>query len=129
MEGGDIYRANNSLRRSIRSGSSSLWRNNGVEVFSKSSREEDDEEALKWAALEKLPTVARLRKGILTSSQGGANEHDVYNLGWQERRTLLERLVKVAEEYNEKLLLKLKNRVDRYEGFFFFFLCLVNRKR
>ena len=121
MEGGDIYRANNSLRRSIRSGSSSLWRNNGVEVFSTSSRDEDDEEALKWAALEKLPTVARLRKGILTSSQGGANEHDVYDLGWQERRTLLERLVKVAEEDNEKLLLKLKNRVDRYEGFFFFF--------
>ncbi|XWS20361.1 hypothetical protein CRYUN_Cryun31cG0094900 [Craigia yunnanensis] len=113
MEGGDIYRANNSLRGSLRSGSSSLWRNNGVEVFSKSSRDEDDEEALKWAALEKLPTVARLRKGILTSSQGVANELNVYDLGWQERRTLLERLVKVAEEDNEKLLLKLKNRVDR----------------
>ncbi|XWS16406.1 hypothetical protein CRYUN_Cryun34aG0084600 [Craigia yunnanensis] len=113
MEGSDIYRASASLRGSLRSGSSSIWRNNGVEVFSRSSRDEDDEEALKWAALEKLPTVARLRKGILTSSQGGANEIDVYDLGWQERKTLLERLVKVAEEDNEKLLLKLKNRVDR----------------
>ncbi|XWS11862.1 hypothetical protein CRYUN_Cryun37aG0037500 [Craigia yunnanensis] len=113
MEGGDIYKASSSLRRSLRAGSSSIWRDNGVEVFSRSSRDEDDEEALKWAALEKLPTVARLRKGILTSSQGGAEEIDVYDLGWQERRTLLERLVKVAEEDNEKFLLKLRNRVDR----------------
>ncbi|XWS19043.1 hypothetical protein CRYUN_Cryun32bG0097100 [Craigia yunnanensis] len=113
MEGGDIYKASSSLRRSLRAGSSSIWRNNGVEVFSRSSRDEDDEEALKWAALEKLPTVARLRKGILTNSQGGANEIDVFDLGWQERRTLLERLVKVAEEDNEKFLLKLKNRIDR----------------
>ncbi|XWS19045.1 hypothetical protein CRYUN_Cryun32bG0097300 [Craigia yunnanensis] len=113
MEGGDIYKASSSLRRSLRAGSSSIWRNNGLEVFSRSSRDEDDEEALKWAALEKLPTVARLRKGILTSSQGGADEIDVDDLGWQERKTLLERLVKVAEEDNEKFLLKLKNRIDR----------------
>ena len=119
MEGGDIYKASSSLRGSLRAGSSSIWRNNGVEVFSTSSRDEDDEEALKWAALEKLPTVARLRKGILTSSQGGANEIDVNDLGWKERRILLERLVKVAEEDNEKFLLKLKNRIDRYEAFVF----------
>ncbi|XP_021298773.1 pleiotropic drug resistance protein 1-like, partial [Herrania umbratica] len=113
MDGGDIYRASSSLRGSLRAGSSSIWRSNAVEAFSRSSRDEDDEEALKWAALEKLPTVARLRKGILTSSQGAANEIDVHDLGWQDRRTLLERLVKVAEEDNEKFLLKLKNRIDR----------------
>ncbi|KAF5193738.1 hypothetical protein FRX31_016673 [Thalictrum thalictroides] len=37
--------------------SSSIWRNNTAEVFSNTSRDEDDEEALKWAALEKLPIV------------------------------------------------------------------------
>ncbi|KDP36994.1 hypothetical protein JCGZ_06050 [Jatropha curcas] len=110
MEGTDHYRASASLRR----GSSSGWRNNGLEVFSRSSREEDDEEALKWAALEKLPTYDRLRKGILVSaSKGGANEIDVDNLGLQERKTLIERLIRVAEEDNEKFLLKLKNRIDR----------------
>ncbi|KAK9022552.1 hypothetical protein V6N11_002804 [Hibiscus sabdariffa] len=114
MEGGDILKASNSLRAgSLRAGSSSIWRNSAVDVFSRSSRDEDDEEALKWAALEKLPTVARLRKGILTGSQGGANEIDVSNLGWQERRTILERLVRVAEEDNEQFLLKLKNRINR----------------
>ncbi|KAK8584760.1 hypothetical protein V6N13_138709 [Hibiscus sabdariffa] len=113
MEGGDIYKASNSLRGSLRAGSSSIWRNSGVDVFSRSSRDEDDEEALKWAAIEKLPTVARLRKGILTGSQGGADEIDVSNLGLQERRTILERLVRVAEEDNERFLLKLKNRINR----------------
>ncbi|KAK8988613.1 hypothetical protein V6N11_029996 [Hibiscus sabdariffa] len=119
MEGGaDIYKASHSLRGSLRAGSlrasgSSIWRNSAVDVFSRSSRDEDDEEALKWAAIEKLPTVARLRKGILTGSQGGAEEIDVYNLGWQERRTILERLVRVAEEDNERFLLKLKNRLNR----------------
>ncbi|KAJ8755482.1 hypothetical protein K2173_019280 [Erythroxylum novogranatense] len=110
MEGGDIYRASNSLRR----GSSSVWRNTGMDAFSVSSREEDDEEALKWAALEKLPTYDRLRKGILTSaSKGIATEIDIHNLGFQERKHLVERLVKVAEEDNERFLLKLRNRIDR----------------
>ncbi|TYI81111.1 hypothetical protein E1A91_D05G132800v1 [Gossypium mustelinum] len=118
METGDILKASNSLRGSLRagslrSGSSSIWKNSGVDVFSRSSREEDDEEALKWAAIERLPTVARLRKGILTSSRGGANEIDIVNLGWQERRTILERLVKVADEDNERFLWKFKNRIDR----------------
>ncbi|KAJ8530723.1 hypothetical protein K7X08_023604 [Anisodus acutangulus] len=103
-----------SMRGSIRENSNSIWRNNGVEVFSRSARDEDDEEALKWAALEKLPTYDRLRKGILFGSQGtGAAEVDVNDLGVQQRKNLLERLVKVAEEDNEKFLLKLKNRIDR----------------
>jgi hypothetical protein len=109
MEGGDIYRASSSLRVN----SSSIWRNNSVEVFSRSSREEDDEEALKWAALEKLPTFDRLRKGILTTSKGEASEINIQSLGLEERKNLLERLVKVAEEDNEKFLLKVRKRIDR----------------
>ncbi|CAL5444033.1 unnamed protein product [Camellia sinensis] len=109
MEGGDICRASSSLRTN----SSSIWRNNGVEIFSRSSRGEDDEEALKWAAIEKLPTFNRLKKGLLKESLGVANEVDVQNLGFQERKDLIERLVRIADEDNEKLLLKLKNRIDR----------------
>ncbi|XP_021653514.2 pleiotropic drug resistance protein 1 [Hevea brasiliensis] len=109
MEGAEIYIGGGSLRR----GGSFIWRSNDMDSFSKSSREEDDEEALKWAALERLPTYDRLKKGILTTSKGKANEIEVENLGFQERRTLVDRLVKVAEEDNEKFLLKLKNRIDR----------------
>ncbi|KAK6912131.1 hypothetical protein RJ641_024224 [Dillenia turbinata] len=60
----DIYTLGGSLRRN----SSSMWRNNGIEAFSRSSRDEDDEEALRWAALEKLPTYNRLRKGLLLTA-------------------------------------------------------------
>ncbi|GFQ06973.1 pleiotropic drug resistance protein 1, partial [Phtheirospermum japonicum] len=97
---------------SFRANSSNLWRNTGIEVFSRSAREEDDEEALKWAALEKLPTFDRLRKGLLFGSRG-ANEIDVQDLGFQDKRSLVERLVNTVEDDNEKFLQKLKNRIDR----------------
>ena len=56
-----------------------------MEAFSRSSRheEDNDEEALKWAALEKLPTYNRLRKGLLTTSRGVANEIDIADLGFK----------------------------------------------
>lgn len=83
------------------------------DVFSRSSREEDDEEALMWAALEKLPTYNRVRKGIILSELGEHQEVDIGSLGFQEKKRLVNRLVGVAEEDNEKFLLKLKNRMDR----------------
>nr|GMD77748.1 Pleiotropic drug resistance protein 1 [Ipomoea batatas] len=102
-----------SMRGSLRANSNSIWRSTGAEVFSRSSRDEDDEEALKWAALEKLPTFDRLRKGLIFGPDGPAAEIDINNLGYQERMALLDRLVKVADEDNEKFLSKLKNRIDR----------------
>ncbi|GER48394.1 pleiotropic drug resistance protein 1 [Striga asiatica] len=105
-------KASNSFRRTA----SSAFRNDSYEMFSGSSRaheDEDDEEALKWAALEKLPTFDRLRKGLLVGSKGVVDEVDVEDLGARDRKELLERLVKVVEEDNEKFLLKLKNRIDR----------------
>ncbi|KAL0297339.1 UNVERIFIED_CONTAM: Pleiotropic drug resistance protein 1 [Sesamum radiatum] len=118
MDTDDIYKGSSSMRaskrqrESFRANSSNIWRNTGIEVFSRSSREEDDEEALKWAALEKLPTFDRLRKGLLFGSKG-ANEVDVQSLGFQDKRNLVERLVNTVEEDNEKFLLKLRNRIDR----------------
>ncbi|KAJ4833721.1 hypothetical protein Tsubulata_038630 [Turnera subulata] len=110
MESGDLYRAGRSLRR----GNSLTCRNDSTEIFSTSfGHEQNDEEALIWAALERQPTYKRLRKGVMTTSIGGAAEIDVFDLGFQERKNLLERLVKVAEEDNEKFLLKLKKRIDR----------------
>ncbi|PHT32774.1 Pleiotropic drug resistance protein 1 [Capsicum baccatum] len=103
------------MRRSLRvSRNNSIWRNNN-NVFNRSSRiDEDDEEELKWAALEKLPTFDRLRKGLLFGEQGvGANEVDIHDLGNQQSKDLIDRLVKVADEDNEKFLLKLRDRIDR----------------
>ncbi|QCD97794.1 ATP-binding cassette [Vigna unguiculata] len=112
VKAGSSLRAG-STRSSLRIGSVSVWRNSGVEMFGTSFHQEDDEEALKWAAIQKLPTMARLRTALLTSPQGVANEIDVHQLGLQERRGLLERLVRVAEGDNEKFMLKLRERIDR----------------
>ncbi|KAL0330809.1 UNVERIFIED_CONTAM: Pleiotropic drug resistance protein 1 [Sesamum angustifolium] len=93
--------------------SSNIWRNTSMDVFSRSSREEDDEEALKWAALERLPTYTRIRRGIYAEDEGQPREVEVKNLGLIERKNLLERLVRIAQDDNEKFLLKIKQRMDR----------------
>ena len=106
---------------SMRLGNSgSIWRR-GDDVFSRSSRDEDDEEALRWAALEKLPTYDRVRRAMVplggdgaeAGAGGGKGLVDVHSLDPQQRRALLERLVRVADEDNERFLLKLKERMDR----------------
>ncbi|URD80069.1 Pleiotropic drug resistance protein [Musa troglodytarum] len=83
---------------------------------------DDDEEALRWAALEKLPTYNRLRTGILRSvvaegEQGRRRyqhkEVDVRKMGVSERQEFIERVFKVAEEDNERFLKKLRNRIDK----------------
>ncbi|XP_022777146.1 pleiotropic drug resistance protein 1-like [Durio zibethinus] len=108
MEGGDLYQVSNSLRAN----SSSIWRDTGIDVFSRSFRE-DDEEALKWAAIERLPTFARVRKGLLTTSNGETSEVDISKLGYEERKNLMGRLIKDTEEDNESFLLKHRQRLDR----------------
>ncbi|XP_058724834.1 pleiotropic drug resistance protein 1-like [Vicia villosa] len=108
MESHEVTRVE-SLRRVS---SSSMWRNNSMDIFSTSERE-DDEEALKWAAIERLPTYLRIRRSIISNEEGEGREIDIKKLGLTERKVLLERLVKIAEEDNEKFLLKLKERMDR----------------
>ncbi|OMP00189.1 putative ATP-binding cassette transporter [Corchorus olitorius] len=62
MDGIELFQARSN---SLRSNSSSRWRDASFNVFSRSIREEEDEVALlKWAAIERLPTVARVRKGL-----------------------------------------------------------------
>ncbi|KGN58035.1 hypothetical protein Csa_010583 [Cucumis sativus] len=89
----------------------------------RSSRVDEDEEALRWAAIEKLPTYDRLRTSILQSVNepdpriaGNLPLHkevDVRKLGVSDRQDFIDRIFKVAEEDNEKFLRKQKNRIDR----------------
>ncbi|KAK1384827.1 Pleiotropic drug resistance protein 1-like [Heracleum sosnowskyi] len=55
-----------------------------------------------------LVSKERLRKGLVLGT-----EVDVHDLGTEDRKKLLERLVDVAGEDNEKFLLKHRDRVDR----------------
>ncbi|KAM3282853.1 hypothetical protein P3S67_026498 [Capsicum chacoense] len=89
----------------------------GGDVFQKSTKENEDEQELKWAAIERLPTYDRLRKGILkqTLDVGKTNYHevDVVHLGLQDRKQILENILKVVEEDDEKLFRRLRDRIDR----------------
>ncbi|CAI8614418.1 unnamed protein product [Vicia faba] len=96
--------------------SSSRRKSSDVEYLFPNSvnrEDNDEEEALKWAAIQRLPTVARLRTGLLMNSEGEASEIDIHHLKQEEKKFLLERLVRIADIDNEKFLLKLRDRVHR----------------
>ncbi|XP_061359145.1 ABC transporter G family member 36 [Gastrolobium bilobum] len=116
------------LTRSIsRSLSRSSWRMEGVFASGRYSRRtstvDEDEEALKWAAIEKLPTYDRLRTSILqTFADGDDHAHpnrlehrevDVRRLDVNERQQIIDKIFKVAEEDNEKYLRKFRNRIEK----------------
>ncbi|XP_038905329.1 ABC transporter G family member 34-like [Benincasa hispida] len=92
------------------------WETPG-EAFPRSGRMEEEEEELRWAAIERLPTYERMRKGIIrqVKENGRMVEEvvDVTALGYVERKELMERIVKVVEEDNEKFLRRMRERTDR----------------
>ncbi|KAJ7981129.1 Pleiotropic drug resistance ABC transporter [Quillaja saponaria] len=107
-------------QRSSRSWRSSsvreIW--NAPDVFQRSERRVvDDEEELKWAAIERLPTYDRLRRGMLAQVMSNGrvvhSEIDITKLGSQDKKQLMESILKVVEEDNERLLKRLRNRIDR----------------
>ncbi|KAJ0470308.1 putative ABC transporter, AAA+ ATPase domain, ABC-2 type transporter, ABC-transporter [Helianthus annuus] len=117
---GDDLARSMSRRRSV-SSSGRSWASASIrEALSASlaeNRREDDEEELKWAAIEKLPTYDRLKKGIfkhvLDDGQIVHEEMDVTLLGPQEKKQLIESMFKVVEEDNEKFLNRVRARTDR----------------
>ncbi|PIN20808.1 Pleiotropic drug resistance proteins (PDR1-15), ABC superfamily [Handroanthus impetiginosus] len=117
LAGDDLSRTSSS-RRSWRSQSiREVWQPQ-PDVFSRSSRrQEDDEEELRWAAIERLPTYDRLRKGMLQQVMSNGrvvrSEMDVTKLGAQDKKQLMESILKVVEDDNEKFLQGLRNRTDR----------------
>ncbi|CAN6807598.1 unnamed protein product [Brassica oleracea var. botrytis] len=87
-------------------------------ICGRSERREEDDVELRWAALERLPTYDRLRKGMLpqqTSVNGkaGLEEVDLTKLAPKEKKHLMEIILKFVEEDNEKFLRRLRERTDR----------------
>ncbi|XP_057958988.1 pleiotropic drug resistance protein 3-like [Malania oleifera] len=94
---------------------------------SRSRRDEDDEElALQWAAIERLPTVHRLRTSLFdpnhdnkapaaaaNSSNKGLSTTDVSKLSSLQRQLFVEKLIRQIENDNLRLLHKLRKRIDR----------------
>ncbi|KAF5945787.1 hypothetical protein HYC85_016015 [Camellia sinensis] len=94
-----------------------MWNSaENLSVRSASFREdEDDEEALRWAALERLPTYSRVRKGIFTNIVGDSKEIDVKKLQVDERKVVLDRLVNSVEDDSEKFFDRMRRRFDAVE--------------
>jgi len=90
------------------------------DVFERSDRhtQEDDEYHLTWAAIERLPTFERMRKGVVKHvGENGKVVHDevdVAKLGLHDKKILLDSILKIVEEDNEKFLRKLRDRQDRF---------------
>lgn len=124
---GSERRRSHSFGRSVsRSMSRASW--SMEEVFStgrhsrRSSQVDEDEEALRWAAIEKLPTYDRLRTSVMKTFmeneiQGNKlvqhREVDVRKLDIDDRQRFIDTIFKVAEEDNEKFLKKFRNRIDK----------------
>jgi len=102
------------------SGASSRRRSGADEV--------DDEEALQWAAMERLPSFERLRTGLMLAAADASpdgctgsgrrrrfahEEVDVRAMGLAQRQAFVDRVFRVAEEDNERFLKKLRARIDR----------------
>ncbi|KAJ4842239.1 hypothetical protein Tsubulata_045945 [Turnera subulata] len=92
-----------------------------VHSMSRGSNAEQDEEALKWAAIEKLPTYNRLRTSLMASfMEGEQQEHrfvhtevDVTKLDVNDKQKFIDNFLRVAEEDNEKFLQKFRQRIDK----------------
>ncbi|GAB2272212.1 ABC transporter G member 34 [Dionaea muscipula] len=90
-----------------------------TDVFSQSRRRavEDEEEELRWAAIERLPTYDRLRKGVLSYVEDGGKvvhcDIDLRNLGGHYKKKLIDMMTGFIDEDNEKFLRRLRERIDR----------------
>ncbi|KAF4357948.1 hypothetical protein G4B88_008211 [Cannabis sativa] len=72
----------------------------------------EDEEALRWAALERLPTYKRVRRGIFKDVVGDTKEVDVSELESSEQKLLLERLVNAVEDDPDRFFDRMRRRFD-----------------
>lgn len=93
-----------------------MW-NDQPDVFPRSGRQQEEEEELMWAAIERLPTFDRLRKGMLSQVMSNGRivraEVDVTMLGADDKNKLMNSILKVVEDDNEKFLRRIRDRTDR----------------
>ncbi|MBA0847495.1 hypothetical protein Goshw_018815, partial [Gossypium schwendimanii] len=89
---------------------------NGVEVAELERRMDDDDEVeLQWAAVERLPTMKRIRTSLfdqkLLNEDLGMKVVDVTGLGALERRVFIDHLITVIDKDHLNLLNRLKERM------------------
>ncbi|KAH0996912.1 hypothetical protein GBA52_020776 [Prunus armeniaca] len=97
-----------------------MW-NEQPDVFQRSGAAEEEEEELKWAAIERLPTYERMKKGMMRQVMSGGrvvhDEVDVTKLRTEDKKQLMDSILKVVEDDNEKFLKRLRDRTDSTDIF------------
>ncbi|XP_050232688.1 ABC transporter G family member 32 isoform X2 [Mercurialis annua] len=91
-----------------------MW-NSAENAFARtpSFREQgEDEEALRWAALERLPTYDRVRRGIFRNVVGDHKEIDVGELQSQEQKLVLDRLINSVDDDPDRFFDQMRRRFD-----------------
>ncbi|XP_062144197.1 pleiotropic drug resistance protein 3-like [Alnus glutinosa] len=106
-----------SIRSSCRRHNSSFRSSSGLSSTG-SDADDADQDALQWAAIERLPTFERLRSSSFDKDHVDANNKgkqvlDVSKLGDVERHVVIEKLIKHIEHDNLLLLQKIRNRIDK----------------
>lgn len=116
LTGDDLMRTTSS-RHSWTSAVNGSFREESNPAFNRSERHDDDEQELRWAAIERLPTYDRMRKGMLVQVlENGQVVHGDINVGklaMQDKKHLMDNILKVVEEDNDKFLKKLRQRTHR----------------
>ncbi|KAL3629592.1 ABC transporter G member 32 [Castilleja foliolosa] len=75
----------------------------------------DDEEALRWAVLERLPTYRRVRRGIFRNMIGDSKEVDVNKLQAEEQKIVLDRLINSIGDDWENFFSRVRRRFNRVD--------------
>lgn len=86
-----------------------------------SMEENDAEMELQWAAIERLPTLKRMKTSLLDNKllndgegEEGNRVVDVTKLGALQRHAFIVKLITIIEDDNLRLLKKLKQRLARH---------------
>ncbi|KAH6797602.1 pleiotropic drug resistance 6 [Perilla frutescens var. hirtella] len=110
--------AGDDLARSLSSKSfKNVWQQEPDVFGGAGDREAEEEEELRWAALERLPTYDRISKGflkkVLEDGSVKADEIDVKKLKSDERRYLMNKILDDVDKDNERLLRRQRSRIHR----------------
>ncbi|XP_027162642.1 pleiotropic drug resistance protein 3-like isoform X1 [Coffea eugenioides] len=105
-----------SLRESFHTSNASF---RSISALSNGKDDDTDEElALQWAAIDKLPTFKRMKSPVFDEDSGNEADAkrrrviDVTKLGALERHLFIEKLIRHVEHDNFKLLQKIRKRID-----------------
>ncbi|CAK9136216.1 unnamed protein product [Ilex paraguariensis] len=101
-----------SIRSSFRRHTSSFRSVSGLSS-TQNDHEVDDEYLSQWAAVERLPTLERLRSSLFDENEGGKRVVDVTKLDAVERHMFIDKLIKHIENDNLLLLQKFRKRLDK----------------